>query len=174
VNINIKSHKSNIIDMYVDKELSLTVIGKDFGVSGATIAYWLKKFGVQLRSQANVGNKNGRYVDGKSSRLYRNLITKKECFVCKSKHKLLIHHKDGNHFNNELSNLEVLCSPCHTRIHKIEWWAANKKDSCVNGHPLSGENLYVTNKGYRGCRACRRMHVRRSDAKRKSARNQNQ
>jgi 5-methylcytosine-specific restriction endonuclease McrA len=24
-----------------------------------------------------------------------------------------IHHKDGNHYNNELSNLAVLCTKCH-------------------------------------------------------------
>lgn len=26
---------------------------------------------------------------------------------------LELHHKDGNHFNNELSNLELLCPNCH-------------------------------------------------------------
>ena len=26
---------------------------------------------------------------------------------------LELHHKDGNHFNNKLSNLEILCPNCH-------------------------------------------------------------
>lgn len=28
---------------------------------------------------------------------------------------LELHHKDGNHFNNELSNLEILCPNCHAQ-----------------------------------------------------------
>jgi IS30 family transposase len=27
---------------------------------------------------------------------------------------LELHHKDGDHFNNELSNLEILCPNCHS------------------------------------------------------------
>lgn len=26
---------------------------------------------------------------------------------------LELHHKDGNHYNNDLSNLEILCPNCH-------------------------------------------------------------
>lgn len=31
-----------------------------------------------------------------------------------------------------------------------------KKEICKNGHPLSGENLYVCPKGWAGCKECRR------------------
>jgi len=31
-----------------------------------------------------------------------------------------------------------------------------RKTHCPHGHPYSGDNLYVTPKGYRGCRECRR------------------
>lgn len=30
---------------------------------------------------------------------------------------LELHHKDFNHFNNELSNLQILCSNCHMQAH---------------------------------------------------------
>jgi hypothetical protein len=30
---------------------------------------------------------------------------------------LLVHHKDHNHSNNSLSNLEILCANCHYKIH---------------------------------------------------------
>ena len=30
---------------------------------------------------------------------------------------LELHHKDFNHFNNELSNLQILCSNCHMQTH---------------------------------------------------------
>lgn len=32
-----------------------------------------------------------------------------------------IHHKDRNHLNNEISNLETLCSNCHRLEHKNEY-----------------------------------------------------
>lgn len=39
--------------------------------------------------------------------------------------------------------------------------AANAaKTHCPKGHPLSGANLYVTPRGYRDCRACRRESSR--------------
>lgn len=28
---------------------------------------------------------------------------------------LELHHKDGNHYNNDLSNLEILCPNCHAQ-----------------------------------------------------------
>lgn len=31
---------------------------------------------------------------------------------------LEVHHKDGNHSNNTLINLEILCANCHTKEHK--------------------------------------------------------
>lgn len=31
---------------------------------------------------------------------------------------------------------------------------------CKRGHPLSGENLFVTSSGARGCKECRRLHKR--------------
>lgn len=28
---------------------------------------------------------------------------------------LELHHKDGNHYNNDLANLEILCPNCHAQ-----------------------------------------------------------
>jgi len=48
--------------------------------------------------------------------------------------------------------------------------AANaKKTHCKRGHPFSGENLLVTNKGTRQCRACRPLHDT-ANRKRRAAR----
>ena len=30
---------------------------------------------------------------------------------------LELHHKDGNHYNNRLENLVILCSNCHKQLH---------------------------------------------------------
>jgi len=32
---------------------------------------------------------------------------------------------------------------------------------CAQGHPYSGDNLYITARGFRGCRACNRRKARR-------------
>lgn len=34
-----------------------------------------------------------------------------------------------------------------------------RKLFCNNGHPLSGENLYISPKGWAGCKECRRQQV---------------
>ena len=48
---------------------------------------------------------------------YRKLVDKDCCAYCGSKQNLLIHHKDENRHNNEVSNLIVLCKRCHQKYH---------------------------------------------------------
>jgi hypothetical protein len=43
------------------------------------------------------------------------------------------------------------------------------KTSCPKGHPLSGENLYVTPVGGRDCRECRRVASRNYKARKRQA-----
>jgi hypothetical protein len=49
------------------------------------------------------------------------------CGCCKkelrfpSKGNFDIHHKDRNRENNDISNLIVLCKPCHKKEHKKRW-----------------------------------------------------
>lgn len=35
------------------------------------------------------------------------------------KRKLTIHHKDGNHSNNDPENLQTLCRKCHDKAHNM-------------------------------------------------------
>lgn len=46
----------------------------------------------------------------------------------------------------------------------------SEKVECIHGHPLSGENLYVTPDGRRQCRECRKGSVRKWDRKNGSTR----
>jgi hypothetical protein len=39
------------------------------------------------------------------------------CELCGSKDRITVHHKDGNPFNNNLDNLQVLCWHCHALLH---------------------------------------------------------
>ncbi len=46
----------------------------------------------------------------------------------------------------------------------------SRKTHCPQGHPLSGDNLYVDTRGTKTCRICRRDSVARSASKRRLAR----
>lgn len=40
------------------------------------------------------------------------------CERCKATERLLVHHKDRNRYNNDRTNLEVLCKRCHQLEHE--------------------------------------------------------
>lgn len=153
--------------LYVEQGLSQAAIGCRLGFSQATIGQWLEALGIQSRPTCRSGPENGRFIHGLEARPYRSMVRKRRCSVCGTTHRLVIHHKDNNHYNNVLSNLQVICSPCHSRMHKLEYWARTpKKTLCVHGHPLSGDNLYVNAKGHRGCKTCRKEIARRHEQSR--------
>lgn len=65
------------------------------------------------------------YIDGRQAELgsaakYQIIMwvagIEKKCKICGSKTNIDVHHKDGNHNNNELENLMYLCSRCHQTI----------------------------------------------------------
>ena len=39
------------------------------------------------------------------------------CELCNSDYRITIHHKDGNPYNNDLNNLQILCWNCHKLFH---------------------------------------------------------
>lgn len=64
-----------------------------------------------------------RFKDG--IRSYRTIVEEKKgikfCERCEhdgNKKKLIVHHIDRNRHNNNVSNLEVLCTMCHAHEHK--------------------------------------------------------
>lgn len=52
------------------------------------------------------------------NKLSRQLRKNGECFICKDKTKLHVHHKDKNKKNNSFDNLMILCFQCHSSIHR--------------------------------------------------------
>lgn len=42
----------------------------------------------------------------------------KVCEICGSTKNVDIHHKDGNHHNNESDNLMLVCRSCHMKLHR--------------------------------------------------------
>lgn len=56
---------------------------------------------------------------------YRQMMMpeiKMGCSICKinETYATVVHHLDGNHLNNEKSNLEIVCWNCHLRRHLVE------------------------------------------------------
>ena len=66
------------------------------------------------------------YIDGRNKfkgAIYRKMMlvmdSNPKCSLCGSTSKLHVHHKDGNHNNNDLKNLMWVCVKCHnTKAHR--------------------------------------------------------
>lgn len=66
------------------------------------------------------------------------------CEMCgSSAKKLLVHHRDESHENDQLENLEVLCTHCHNIHHQrgYNFWTANRSD----GKKISSATVYAHN-----------------------------
>lgn len=56
-----------------------------------------------------------------------------KCEICgitewNKKHiSLVLHHKDGNHSNNDINNLQVLCPNCHSQTDTYAGKSSRKK-----------------------------------------------
>ena len=105
-------------------------------------------------SYANSGENNGNWKGGKR----RNCIFLKRevregrirnCYLCGKTAKenklkkgggvgLDVHHIDGDQNNDSMSNLEVLCEPCHYSSHKIgyNFWKSSRIDGKILSHPM--------------------------------------
>lgn len=78
------------------------------------------------------GQHNGGWKDGRSSKWYKR-FKKKRCERCGGKRRLSVHHRDRDHSNSSPSNLETVCSPCHTREHLAEMLAGRRRKAAKTG-----------------------------------------
>lgn len=69
------------------------------------------------------------------------------------------HHIDGDPLNNVPSNIQSLCRRCHMEVDGRSNGAL-RKERCRNGHPYTADNTYVSPKGQRYCRTCRKAAKR--------------
>jgi hypothetical protein len=117
-----ESRRAEIVRLYHQDGLSQAALASHYRIAQAAIFKVLKRLGIKAKSRGRKGEANGRYVHGLSSTLYRKMVKKNCCAECNATENLCVHHKNGNHQDNSKGNLEVLCSPCHSRHHKREWW----------------------------------------------------
>ena len=116
------SRKEEIVWLYNSQGWSQSKVAEYFGVSQAMLHKVLRQLGIAARSKGNLGAKNGRYKNGLQSRMYRQLVEKDKCDICSATERLAIHHKNGDHFDDRLSNLQVLCWSCHNKETKKTYW----------------------------------------------------
>lgn len=118
--------RAQIEALYINGDMSQAEMATLFGVSQQGFQKVLARMRLPSKGRGRAGQQNGRYVDGSQSTAYRQMVTKEKCNRCGATDQLVIHHIDHDHRNNVRSNLEVLCSPCHTSHHKTEWWRSQK------------------------------------------------
>lgn len=121
-----EARRSEIVRLYAAGTWSQAQLAEHYGVSQQAVAKALARMGIASNPRSRTGQQNGRYKDGSESTAYRRMIAKDACVRCGATENLCIHHKDEDHTNNVLSNLEVMCMSCHSSMHKAEWWRSQK------------------------------------------------
>jgi hypothetical protein len=86
----------------------------------------MARLGIKSRPKGQRGAAHHNFKGGWHNRDYRKLVTKDRCRLCGATETLGIHHRNDDHFDNRLENLEVLCNSCHMSETKRKWWAAKK------------------------------------------------
>jgi hypothetical protein len=73
-----------------------------------------------------LSNEHYIHSDKLKKRLIKENYFNYKCYKCNRKTwlgqliPLELHHKDCNHSNNSLNNLEILCANCHSVIHRLK------------------------------------------------------
>lgn len=81
------------------------------------------------------------------------------CERCQNAPAVDRHHVDGDPLNNVAENIQSLCRRCHMEVDGRASGAL-RRSHCRNGHEFTAENTYVSPKGQRYCRACRKAAKR--------------
>lgn len=130
---DILERKEEILQ-WINERQSKAFICRQLLCKPETLNSYLKKMGIEYkgRQNHNKGKQANNYIpaleylkkeyvssDLLRQKLIRDGIKEQKCEICGfsewqgSPIPLELHHKDGNHFNNELNNLQILCPNCH-------------------------------------------------------------
>lgn len=120
--------KAEIQERYHKQNWSQRELAKHFSVSQTAMSKVLKRLGLKSMGRGRAGELNGRFIDGSQATGYRHLVKKDKCAKCSATELLVVHHRNGDHQDNRLDNLQVLCGPCHNSHHRTIWWK-NRRSS---------------------------------------------
>ena len=133
---DILDRKQDIL-CWIEEEKTKAYMCQQLGCKQETLNSYLKKMGIIYEGQqAKKGQYKGGneykpalyYIDNNipiashklKEKLIRDGLKPAYCEICgislwQGKNlPLELHHKDGDHFNNQLNNLEILCPNCHS------------------------------------------------------------
>lgn len=125
------------IRQWISENLPNTEIARRLSCKVDTLKSYYKKMGIEYSgNSARKGIKHReqkisieKFISGNSSnsakrkRLIEEGIKEEKCERCGLSQwmgqpiPLELHHKDFNHFNNNLDNLMIVCSNCHMQLH---------------------------------------------------------
>lgn len=151
-------HIDTIRDM-VSNNVPKVQIAKELNLKVDTLSRYLKEFGIKYCG--NQGRKGFSFPERKTSinkylnnevivsnstlrkRLIEEGLKDNKCECCglsiwmDKPIPLELHHKDGNHYNNNLTNLAILCSNCHMQAHNYSNISLNKDFSLKKRKPIT-------------------------------------
>ena len=127
------------IKQMIAENVPLMEIARGLSIKYATLKRHLKRLGVEYSTNQN--RKGRPHYESRVSAMYyiennipidapklRKKLLEEGIKECKCERcgltewmgqeiPLELHHLDGNHYNNKLENLVILCSNCHSQIH---------------------------------------------------------
>lgn len=126
-----------LYDQYITQEKSANKIAIQEGTYASNVIDWLWAAKITPRTHLQArglpgaqhdqtGSKGPGWKDGRSGTYNRKLVRQilkkaraaEMCTKCgTTRGRLVVHHKDGNPYNNILENLEWVCHPCHMSVH---------------------------------------------------------
>jgi hypothetical protein len=130
---DILEHKEEIL-RWIEEGKSKAFISKQLHCKQETLNSYLKKMNIEYagRQDWNKGLPSNKYISAAEyikkdcvkshilkQKLIRDGIKECKCEICGLTKwlgkdiPLELHHKDGNHFNNQFDNLQILCPNCH-------------------------------------------------------------
>lgn len=124
-----------VIEKYIKERCSEREIAKKEGISRGSVRYWLKKHNVKTISKTTEIDKGTfikrllinapgkkRHSTHMKSLLFKFELKSNCCEKCGLNDewqgkKIVLHleHINGNHFDNRLENLKILCPNCHSQ-----------------------------------------------------------
>ena len=129
--------KENLEKMYLEKEMSMTEIANEIGVSCQTIFTWMKEFGIESRTKFT-GENAGNWQGGisfepyciKFNNTFREAVRERDDYTCQlcgyeqelNVRKLSIHHI---HYDKEncYPDVVALCCSCNTKVNfNRDYW----------------------------------------------------
>lgn len=179
----------NIINEMIDNKRPKFEIARVLGVKYETLNKYLKEFGINYEGNSNrkgISHPESRipiesYLNGNKyitaphlrNKLIDGGLKEYKCEQCGRTEwegkpiPLELHHKNMNHFDNRLENLQILCSNCHSLAHnysntkgkedsKIDLDLYNKIISDIKHNSIKIENKpkNIKNKKIKSIRYC--------------------